>query len=216
MNVRWPVSLAASMAAVLWAAMPATAAEPTVAQNPPAAQGSAGIIQNSTLMGTTVLDPQNRKLGQIKDVLLDSRTGQATFVVLDTEIPGSGHAMLVVPYPALRLSISPSDHRQTVVLDLRPDQVRSAPQIQNNQWQMLQNPQFLQQARDFYQIRTYSAARPIGDANAPPTSSAPPTPVMPYYPPVQYVVPQPCFVPPPCWNSGDPGWTQELDEFSQE
>ena len=135
-------------------------------------------------MGTTVLGPQSQKLGQIKDVLFDSQTGQATFVVLDAEAPGSGHAMLVVPYQALRVSVNPSDHRQSVVLDLRPDQMRAAPQIQNNQWQMLQNPQFLQQARDFYQIRTYYAARPIDDPSAPPPPSMP-------APAIQYVVPQP-------------------------
>jgi hypothetical protein len=84
--------------------------------------------------------------------------------------------------------------------------LHAAPQIQNNQWQMLQNPQFLQQARNFYQIRTYYAARPI-DNSIPP--SPPSTPTMPY-PQILYVAP------PPCWNSADPGWTQELDEFSQE
>ena len=166
MNARWTVSLAAATAVLLGGALRATAAEPNRGQNQPAVQGSAGIIQDSTLMGTTVLDPQSQKLGQIKDVLFDSQTGQATFVVLDAEAPGSGHAMLVVPYQALRVSVNPSDHRQSLVLDLRPDQVRAAPQIQNNQWQMLQNPHFLQQARDFYQIRTYYAARPIDDPSA--------------------------------------------------
>ena len=151
-------------------------------------QGSAAIIQNSTLTGATVLDPQSRKLGQIKDVLLDAQTGQATFVVLDAEAPGSGHAMLVVPYQALRVSFNPADHRQSVVLGLRADQVRAAPQIQNNQWQMLQNPQFLQEARNFYQIRTYYAARPIDNPSPPSVPSVPSTPC----PLIQYVVPQPC------------------------
>jgi sporulation protein YlmC with PRC-barrel domain len=208
-NTRWTISLAACTAVLLWGALRATAAEPNLGQNHSATQGSAAIIRNSTLTGTTVLDPQSRKLGQIKDVLFDSQTGQATFVILDAEAPGSGHAMLVVPYRALRVSINPADNRPSVVLDLRPDQVRAAPQIQNNQWQMLQNPKFLEEARNFYQVRTYYAARPIDTPSTPP----PPVPV-----PQPYFVPQPYYVPQPCVGSGnaDPGWTQELDEFSQE
>jgi hypothetical protein len=58
-------------------------------------------------------------------------------------------------------------------------------------------------------VRTYYAARPIDTPSTPP----PPVPV-----PQPYFVPQPYYVPQPCVGSGnaDPGWTQELDEFSQE
>ncbi len=201
MNVRWAVSLAAGTAVLLCGALLATAAEPNMGQNESAMQDSAGIIQNATLVGATVLDPQSQKLGQIKNVLLDAQTGQATFVVIDAKAPGAGQAMLVVPYRALRVSFNPSDNRQSVVLYLRPDQVGTAPQIHNNQWQMLQNAEFLAQARNFYQIRTYTAARPIDNPSGP---SMPVPGSM-----IQYVVPQ------PCWNY-DSGWTHELEEFSEE
>ncbi len=190
MNARWTHSIAA-FAAVFFCAAPLvaappffcaapveTAAPPTISQNQPA--GQARIIQDSTLVGATVADPQGQKLGLIKDVVFDSQTGRATFVVLDAEIPASGHAMLVVPYRALWVTSNPLDHRQSVLLDLRPDQLHAAPQIQNNQWQMLQNPQFLEQARNFYHIEayTYTAARPIDNASAmsPPSLTSPSLP----------------------------------------
>ena len=159
MNVRWTVALAACTAVLLLGTSLATAAEPIIGQNQSAAPASAGIIRNSTLIGTTVLNLQSQKLGQIKDVLFDSQTGQATFVVLDAGVPGAGRAMLVVPYQALRVSLAASDSRPSVALDLRPDQVAAAPQIQNNQWQMLQNAKFLDYARNFYQPKTYTAAQ---------------------------------------------------------
>jgi hypothetical protein len=46
-----------------------------------------GTVRISTLVGATVLDSQGRKLGQIKNVLLDARTGQASIVVIDTAAP---------------------------------------------------------------------------------------------------------------------------------
>jgi hypothetical protein len=116
--------------------------------------------------------------------------------------------MLVVPYQALRVNVNPSDNRLSVALDLRPDQLPAAPQIQSNRWQMLQNPRFLERARSFYQPRSYTAARPIDNSIAPSVPSAASAPC----PPV------PCVVFPPCVNSAnfDPGWTEELDEFSME
>jgi hypothetical protein len=224
MNARWTISLTAAMAVLLGGALLVAAAEPNIAPNQSAMQGPAGIIRISTLLNTTVVDPQGQKLGQIKDVVLDPQTGQATFVVLDAEVPGSSHAMLAVPYRALWVSVNPVDKRQSVVLNLRPDQLRSAPQIQDDQWQMLQNPQFLEQVRDFYHLKTfstagpnmtqpvapsvgspnmtYSAARPIENPNMPAPSLQ--------SPPVEYTLP------PPCAGTGDSGWTQELEDFYNE
>ena len=168
MSVRGMLSVAAFMAVFSYGVPLATAAAPIINQDRPAAIAPAGLIQNSTLMGATVVNPQGQKLGLINDVLLDSQTGQATFVVLDAEVPQSGHAMLVVPYRALWVSFNPIDHRQSVVLDLRPDQLHSAPQIQNSNWQVLQNPLFLAEARTFYHISQpvpYTAARPIENEN---------------------------------------------------
>jgi len=158
------------------------------------------MVQNLTLVGTTVLDPQGQQIGHIKHVLLNTQTGQATFVILDAESLGPGHAILVVPYQALRISFNPSDRRQSVVLDRRPDQLRVAPQIQNDQWQLLENPQFLEQARNFYQIRTYySAARPIENPSSPSL-------------PTQPTMPAPCVVLP----SADAGLPQDLIDFYNE
>jgi sporulation protein YlmC with PRC-barrel domain len=178
----------------------------------PVTQGSTGMIQNSVLTGATVLDSQNQKLGQIKDVLFDVTTGQATFVVLDAGIPGvTNRAMLVVPYQALQMNVSPSDNHLTVMLNRKPDQLRAAPQIQNNQWQLLQNSQFLTQARDFYQIKAYYAARPIDNAvmpNPPAQISPPPPPAAsPAYPTFLVV--------PPCVTNGS-NFSQSLEDFYNE
>ncbi len=172
MHAHWKVSLAACTLLLFYGVL-ASAADMNDCQNPSVMEGPAGIIRTSTLVGTTVLDPQNQALGRIKDVLLDAQTGRASFVVLDAEATHASHAMLVVPYDALRVGSYPAQHRLWVVLDLRPDQVRVAPQISNNQWQMLKNPRFLEQARDFYQIRMYTAARPINNQMAPIPSAQP-------------------------------------------
>ena len=216
MNMRVTVFLAAGTAVILCGALLASAAEPSVGQNQSPMRASTGIIRNSTLIGTTVLDPQSHALGQIKDVVFDSQTGQATFIVLDAKTADSGQGMLVVPLQALRLSTNPKDNRQTAVLDLSGDQLRAAPKIQNNQWQMLQDRKFLEQARAFYQPRTYTAARPIDEATPPPNPpSAPSVRSNVQSAPPCLCLPAPCFIAPPCCGCGC-DWPQSLVDFSSE
>jgi sporulation protein YlmC with PRC-barrel domain len=190
MNVRWTVSLAACVAVLFCGSLLAAAAEPNIGQNQPARQDSAWIIQNSTLISTPVLDPQGQRLGQIKDVLLDAQTGQPTSVILNAETIGSGHALLIVPYGALRAGVNPADNRQAVVLDLRADRLRAAPQLQ-------------EQSRNVYQIRMTAESR-VSDT---PGSSCPP-------------VPCPCPPVPCALLQSDQdsfaGWPQSLIDFSSE
>ena len=187
MNTRWKVLLVAAVAALLVPAMRAAAAGPNESQQHPANQGPPTVIQTSTLIGATVVDSQGRnKVGQIKDVLLDPQSGQANFAVLDAEIPGAGHAMLVVPYRALTVSSNPTAPRPSVVLDLRPERLHTAPQIQNGRWQALQDPQFLEKARNFYQPMPYTAARPIGEPPSLPSAAVQGT-----MPPTYILVPAP-------------------------
>ena len=200
MNVRSHVLLAACTALLFCGALAATAAETKTGQNQPAGQVPAGgIIQNVTLVGTTVLDPQGQKLGSIKHVMLNAETGQATFVVLEAAASGTDHGMLVVPYQALKVSFDATDRRQVVRLDRRAEQLLAAPQVRNDQWELLENPQFLQESRNFYQIRTsYTAARPIDNAIAPSLPSQP-------------------SMPPPCVSSApSSGWSQQLEDFYNE
>ena len=148
------------------------AAEPNTVQNNPAMQGPPRTIRDLTLVGSTVRDLKGQKLGEIQYVLLAPRTGQAKFVILAAEGPGSAHMTLVVPFQALGVSFNPTEKRQVVEMNIRPDQLAAAPQIQNNQWQVLQNQQFRDQVRSFYHVfKTYTVARPIVNPSVPRTAS---------------------------------------------
>ena len=123
MNTRGTRSLAAGVAVVLCGALAAAAAASDMVQKIPAIQGSPVLIRNSELIGSVVLYPQGNTLGRIKDVLFDSQTGQATFLILDAESTATVHPMLVVPYQALQVSVNPADNHLTLVLGLRPDRL---------------------------------------------------------------------------------------------
>ena len=147
------------------------AAEPNTVQNKPAMQGPPKAIQDLTLVGSTVRNLSGQKLGEIQYVLLAPPTGQAKFVILAAEGPGSARMTLVVPFQALRVSFNPTEKRQVVEMNIQLDQLAAAPQIQNNQWQVLRNQQFRDQVRSFYHVfKTYTVARPIVNPSAPSTA----------------------------------------------
>lgn len=93
MNARWTFSGAAFTAMFFSGLLLASAAAPSIGQVRAPQQASAGTIQVLTLVGTTVLDARGQTLGRIKDVRLDSQTGQAPAAVLNAEAPNPGRPM---------------------------------------------------------------------------------------------------------------------------
>ena len=170
MNARWIYAVAAATAAFLPQGLWAAASGPIATQQHAPLQSSPSGVPVLNLVGATVSFPQPRKLGQIEDIVLDPQTGQAMLAVLDADIPGVGRTTLVVPYQALQVVFNPVDHRDSVVLNVRADRLPYAPRIENDQWTLLQNPQFLAQVRNFYSAQPYMVARPLEVPSAEPAA----------------------------------------------
>jgi sporulation protein YlmC with PRC-barrel domain len=179
-------SLVAAFVTAIFVANVATAAPPNAAENRAPEATAPQVTQVTHLIGATVSNLQGKELGRIKDILLDSKTGSASFAIIDEEIAGAGHGMLVVPYQALRVSAVTGANRHAVALDLRSENLHVAPSIHDNNLRVLQNPQFLEQARNFYGPAAYAVARPIENATLPPCPTA---------------------------AEPDTGWTQDLIDF---
>jgi hypothetical protein len=145
MNARWTLSVTAFAAALLGGALLASAAAPNLGQDRSPMQDPAGTIRLSTLTGTTVLDLQGQKLGRIKDIALDAKTGQPTFVVLDTAAPASGQA---TTYTAAR----PIDNSGMPAPSLPPSAVAapSPPPCVVSPYVNSANPGWTQDLEDFY------------------------------------------------------------------
>jgi sporulation protein YlmC with PRC-barrel domain len=194
MNARWMLSRAAFAAVLLSTSLPATAAESNMDRNQSPTHGSARVIENSALIGTTVLDSQGQAVGRIKNLLLDNQTGQAVFVVVDAKSAPANHATFVLPYRALRLSFNPADNRLRVAIDQRPNRMYSASQMKIDRGQQVlgHSPE---QAPNLYQLSSYPAV-PTDTLSAP-------------------CPPAPCAEP-PSRNSSYAGWPQSLIDFSSE
>src|SRR5690348_5094968 len=77
-----------------------------------AARDKSGVLKASDLIGKKVEDTEGKKLGDIKDLVIDPMEGDIEYVVLDFGgFLGIGDKYFAVPWDALR----PSDDRKALV-----------------------------------------------------------------------------------------------------
>jgi sporulation protein YlmC with PRC-barrel domain len=118
-------------------------------------------IRGSALIGLTVWDSSHQRLGVIRDIVLDSSTGQLVYYVLAAEVPNVGSELVVVPYDVMRVNFGGGPTLQpSMVLLIPPALLRTAPRIENGRWDVLRQAEFFAQVRRFYRGAERTAARP--------------------------------------------------------
>lgn len=89
------------------------------------------MYRTSKIIGTAVRDAQDRKLGEIKDLLLDSRRGVVAYAVVNFGgVLGVGAKYHAVPWHAL----SPSDDARYYVLQADRETISQAPSFDRGNW----------------------------------------------------------------------------------
>ncbi len=84
-----------------------------------------------TLIGNDVCNTQDRDLGDIKEIMLDMRTGRISYAVLSFGgFLGMGSKLFAVPWEALKLDTV----EKRFVLDVSVDRLESAPGFDPDAW----------------------------------------------------------------------------------
>jgi sporulation protein YlmC with PRC-barrel domain len=89
------------------------------------------ILSASTLIGNSVRNTDGEKLGEIKDIMLDTETGRIAYAVLGFGgFLGLGDKLFAVPWSALRLH----DTEHAFVLGVNKEQLERAPGFDKEKW----------------------------------------------------------------------------------
>ena len=120
-------------------AMPAIAADSSrpqaAATKPPSATTAARAdarheVRMSKLIGMNVHDADGRKLGDIKDVIVDMDSGRVHYAILSFGgLLGIGDKLFAIPLTRVR-----SDGKRGLVLDIDREQLKSAPAFERSRW----------------------------------------------------------------------------------
>ena len=103
---------------------PATAATPPMTSHPVALTTAPDGTTVTNYYKQNVYDPQNNKIGEIADVLLDQQGKVSAFIVSVGGFLGMGNKDVAVPFDAIHAT--QKDNKWTLTMDATKDQLKAA------------------------------------------------------------------------------------------
>lgn len=110
------------------------------------------IMAASTLEGDSVVNRQNEKLGDIKEIMIDVRSGRVAYAVLSTGgLMGIGEKLHAIPWSALWLD----PERECFVLDVDAERLKASPGFDKDSWPAMADTTWATDVHDYYGQRNY-------------------------------------------------------------
>jgi sporulation protein YlmC with PRC-barrel domain len=106
----------------------------------------------STLIGNEVCNPEEEHLGEIKEIMIETASGDVAYAVLSFGgLLGMGDKLFAVPWNALKLDT----HNKRFVLDEDKDSLKNAPGFDKDAWPSMADRQWGSAVHDYYGVRPY-------------------------------------------------------------
>ena len=116
----------------------------------------------SKLMGTSVKNLQDEKLGKVDNILVDLPSGRIVAVVVSSGgFLGMGDELSAIPPSALRFT----SERDTLQLDTSKEMLSAAPHFKANQWPDFAEPSYADGVYRAYRIEPYFTTNVTTDAD---------------------------------------------------
>lgn len=107
----------------------------------------------NTLIGNSVYNAQSEDLGDIKEIMLDMRTGSVSYAVLSFGgFLGLGEKLFAVPWDALELDTQ----NKRFVLDVNKERLENAPGFEKSNWPNMADATWQQSIHDYYGTPRFS------------------------------------------------------------
>ena len=104
-------------------------------------------MSSSSLVGNDVYNLQDEDLGDVKDFMLDMRTGKVAYAVLSFGgFLGMGEKLFAVPWSALTLDTE----NKRFTLNVTKDRLEDAPGFDKDNWPDMANPVWADGIHTYY------------------------------------------------------------------
>lgn len=108
---------------------------------------------NDTLIGNDVYSRKAEMLGEVKEIMLDIRTGRIAYAVLSFGgVIGIGDKLFAIPWEALTLDTM----NKRFVLDVEKERLERAPGFDKDKWPDMANPAWAEDIHAYYGSAMYS------------------------------------------------------------
>ena len=116
----------------------------------------------SKLMGLSVMNQKNEKLGKVDNLLVDVQSGRIVAVVVSSgEFLGIGGALSAVPPTALSFNAA----RDTLQLNTSRESLSGAPHFKSDQWPDFSEPAYSDSVYRAYQVEPFFTTNTVTDVD---------------------------------------------------
>lgn len=113
-----------------------------------------GLMGADTLMGNDVFNKQDEDLGDIKEIMLDMRTGRVSYAVLSFGgILGMGGKLFAVPWDALTLDTK----NKRFTMNVTKASLEQAPGFDEDSWPNMADQTWANSIHEYYGTKPYTA-----------------------------------------------------------
>jgi len=107
------------------------------------------LMGTDTLVGNDVCNIQGEGIGNIKEIMLDMRSGRVSYAVLSfTAFLSMGEKLFAVPWNALTLD---TEHKR-FVLNVAKDNLKNAPGFDKSHWPNMADQTWQKEINTYYSI----------------------------------------------------------------
>nr|WP_319585720.1 PRC-barrel domain-containing protein [uncultured Desulfobulbus sp.] len=112
----------------------------------------------NTLIGNDVANHKGEDIGDIKEIMLDVRTGEVRYAVLSFGgFLGMGEKLFAVPWVALTLDTA----NKRFVLNVEKERLTKAPGFDKNKWPDMADRAWSKEIHSYYGVEPNPDATPI-------------------------------------------------------
>lgn len=106
----------------------------------------------TTLIGDPVRNPQGETIGDLREIMLDVRTGRVAYGVLDFGgFLGMGNKLFAVPFDRFRVD----EKNHQLILDVDKETLKNAEGFDEDNWPDTTNPDWERRIHDYYGATPY-------------------------------------------------------------
>jgi sporulation protein YlmC with PRC-barrel domain len=109
-------------------------------------------IKASTIIGTNVVNPKGDSLGDIKEVVIDPRSGRVAYVVVAFGgFLSMGEKLFAIPYSAFDYNVTKGEY----VLHVARERLEAAPGFDADHWPLLSDEKWNREVHKYYERSPY-------------------------------------------------------------
>ena len=114
-------------------------------------------IKASNIIGTKVVDPKGDNLGDIKEIVIDPRTGRVAYAVVSFGgFLSLGEKLFAIPFSAFEYKVTKSDLVESeYVLNVSRKRLEAAPGFDANHWPLMTDEKWHRDLHTYYESSPY-------------------------------------------------------------